>query len=103
MGWLVRILARRTIRNFWEVAAYADSKRPLENWFAVAKNADWASPHDIKKLFANASVIGNSRVVFNIGGNKYRLVLQFDYGRRTGYIRFIGTHAQYDAIDAETI
>ena len=99
----MRILARRTIRNFWEIAAYADSKRPLENWFAATKNADWASPHDVKRLFGDASIIGNNRVVFNIGGNKYRLVLHFNYSRRIGYIRFIGTHAQYDAIDAETI
>jgi len=103
MRWLVRILARKTIRNFWEMPAYADSKRPLENWFAIAKHADWASPHDIKRLFGDASIIGSNRVVFNIAGNKYRLVLHFDYARRTGFIRFIGTHAQYDAIDAETI
>ena len=103
MRWLVRILARRTIRNFWEVAAYADSQRPLENWFAAARNADWAGPQDVKRFFGNASIIGGNRVVFNIGGNKYRLVVHFDYSRRTGFIRFIGTHAQYDAIDAETI
>ena len=103
MRWLVRILARRTIREFWETPAHADSKRPLENWFAIAKSADWASPHDIKRLFGDASIIGNNRVVFNIAGNKHCLVLHFDYRRRTGFIRFIGTHAQYDAIDAETI
>jgi len=99
----VRIIARRTIKEFWEVVDYADSEQPLKSWISIAKRADWATPQDIKKQFGNASIIGGQRVVFNIAGNKYRLVVKFNYPYRIGYIRFIGTHKQYDMIDAESI
>jgi len=67
------------------------------------KKAKWSSPEDVKRHFRNASIIGGNRVVFNIAGNKYRLVVKFNYPYRLGYIRFIGTHGQYDQIDAEFI
>ena len=99
----MRIIARGTIRTFWEAPGYGDSEQPLKSWFSIANRADWASPQDIKKQFAHASIIGDNRVVFNIAGNKYRLVVKFNYHYRVGYIRFIGTHQQYDLIDAELI
>lgn len=97
----MRIIARATLRDFWE--ANADAEQPLKAWFHEVKDADWNSPHDAKAVYGNASVIGNNRIAFNIAGNKYRLVVKFNYPYRIGYIRFIGTHAQYDEIDAESI
>jgi mRNA interferase HigB len=97
----VRIIARATLRDFWEVNA--DAGQPLKAWFREVKGADWNSPHEAKAFYGNASVIGNNRIVFNIAGNKYRLVVKFNYTYRIGYIRFIGTHARYDEIDAESI
>ena len=99
----MRIIARRTIREFWEDATYDDNEQPLKSWYVIAKSADWASPQDVKDQFGNASFIGGNRVVFNIAGNKYRLIVKFNYHYRIGYIRFIGTHAQYDAVDVETV
>jgi mRNA interferase HigB len=103
MEWPVRIIALRTIRNFWEIPANADSIRPLINWYAVAKRASWSSPQDVKNFYGNVSIIGNSRIVFNIAGNRYRLIVKFNFSQKIGYIRFIGTHAQYNNIDAETV
>jgi mRNA interferase HigB len=97
----VRIIARGTLRDFWLINA--DAEQPLKTWFREAEDADWATPHAVKDQYGNASVIGDSRIVFNIAGNKYRLIVKFNYPYRIGYIRFIGTHAEYDEIDAETI
>lgn len=102
-GRMVRIIALRTIREFWGNAAYRDSEQALKSWYAIARTADWASPQEVKYQFGSASIIGDNRVVFNIAGNKYRLVVKFNYPYRIGYIRFIGTHAQYDIADAEEI
>ncbi len=66
----------------------------------MARKADRATPADVKSAYGNASIVGNDRVVFNIGGNRYRLIVRFDYALRIGYVRFLGTHAEYDAIDA---
>jgi mRNA interferase HigB len=99
----VRIIARKTIRVFWSIPKYRDSQRPLTSWFRDVKEADWNGPDDVKRQFRNASIIAGNRVVFNIAGNKYRLVIKFNYPYKIGYIRFIGTHKQYDEIDAEYI
>jgi mRNA interferase HigB len=99
----LRIIKIKTLRDFWNHPAYIDSEQPLKSWYAIAKSADWATPHDVKDRFGNASIIGDNRVVFNIAGNKYRLIVKFNYPYRIGYIRFMGTHRQYDDIDAETI
>ena len=99
----VRIIARRTLREFWERPSHQDSEQPLRAWFAEASKADWANPADIKKQHRNASIVGNSRVIFNIGGNKYRLVVAFKYEARIAFIRFAGTHAAYDRIDVEKV
>jgi mRNA interferase HigB len=99
----MRIIARKTLRDFWVQPSYADAEQPLKSWFKIASEADWSTPAEIKAQFGNASIIGNRRVVFNIGGNKYRLVVAVNYPYRILYIRFIGTHRQYDAIDVEAI
>ncbi len=97
----MRIISRRTLREFWNI--YPDSEEPLKAWFQEATHADWANPHDVKALYGNASVIGDGRIVFNIAGNKYRLIVWFNFPYRIGYIRFVGTHAEYDGIDAENV
>jgi len=99
----VRVIAKRTLRQFWELARYADSKGPLEAWHAEALKAEWHTPHEVKAQFRSATVLQGGRVVFNIGGNKYRLVVAIDYQRLACFVKFVGTHQQYDAIDAETI
>jgi mRNA interferase HigB len=99
----VRIIARRTLREFWEKPGHQASEQPLRAWFAEASKADWATPADVKKRHRNASVVGNSRVVFNIGGNKHRLVVAFKYKARIAFVRFVGTHAAYDRIDVEKV
>lgn len=100
----MRIVAVSTLKRFWEsTAAHMDAKVPLEAWYAFTGKSDWASPADVKKDFGSASILKEGRVVFNIAGNKYRLVVKINYPYRVVYIRFIGTHAQYDAIDAQTI
>ena len=99
----MRIIARSTLRSFWEKKDYRDSEQPLKAWFDEAKHAEWKKPADIKRLYRNASFVANNRVVFNIHGNKYRLVIAVKYEFAISYIRFIGTHNQYDKIDAGSI
>lgn len=97
----MRVIAKRTLRQFWE--QYPDAQGPLEAWHTETIKARWENPQQIKEQFGSASILKGGRVVFNIGGNKYRLVLAVDYGRQACYVKFIGTHRQYDAIDAETV
>ncbi len=100
----MRIIAKRTLRVFWErERRFADAKRALEDWHAQVSHADWATPAEVKAQYGEASILKGSRVVFNICGNKYRLIVQINYPYRVVYIRFVGTHAEYDQIDAETI
>lgn len=100
----MRIIAKRTLRAFWESSPkYADSKGSLEAWHAEVLKATWKSPQELKAQFRSASILKNNRVVFNIAGNKYRLVVTIDYLRQTVYIKFIGTHRQYDQTDAEKV
>ena len=75
----------------------------MKAWYAIATKADWSLPADVKAVYGNASIVGNDRVVFNIGGNRYRLVVRFDYTHRIGFVRFVGTHAEYDAVDASNV
>ncbi len=99
----MRIIAFRTLREFFEKQEYSDSEVSLRAWYHEAKSAEWKNSNDLKYQFKNASIIGNNRVVFNIKGNKYRLVVAVDYDFQALFIRFIGTHKQYDKIDAKTI
>jgi len=97
----VRIIARRTLRDFW--SRHADAEQALRAWYHDVASADWRSPADVKRVYANASIVGSNRVVFNIGGNKYRLIVAVNYPYRTCHVRFIGTHAAYDKVDAATV
>ena len=97
----MRIIAKRTLRAYWEREPRAE--QPLKAWYAIAAKADWSSPADVKAVYGNASIVGNDRVVFNIGGNRYRLIVRFDYVYRIGFVRFVGTHAEYDVIDASDV
>lgn len=100
----MRIIARATLREFWEnTPAYADSETPLVEWFRHMEKAAYRTPQEIKAELRTANILKGSRVVFNIGGNKYRVILAIDYQRQLGFVRFVGTHAQYDQIDAETV
>jgi mRNA interferase HigB len=97
----VRIIARSKLRAFWE--KHSDSAQPLKAWFGEAKRASRKSPNEVKEHYSSASILHKQRVVFNISGNKYRLVLRVNYGTQIAYIRFIGTHEEYDRINAEEI
>ncbi len=97
----MHVIARKTLRNFW--LSHANAEQPLKAWFAEASAANWKSFHDIKKRYRSADVVNGNRVVFDIKGDKYRLVVKIHYNIGTVYIRFIGTHAEYDEINAETI
>lgn len=99
----MRIIARKTLQDFWRLPGRKDAEQPLRAWFKEAEAADWAVPAHIKQAYRSASFVGNDRVVFNIAGNKYRLVVRINYPYRVVYIRFIGTHREYDNIDVEEI
>ena len=103
VAFLMRVIAKRTIRTFWEKPGCEDAHAPLEAWHDITIKALWQSPQDIKNQFGNASICGNNRVVFNIGGNKYRLVAEIQYRVGIVWVKFIGTHAEYDKINVETI
>ncbi len=97
----MRIIARKTLSDFWE--QHPDAEQALQAWYRDAKRAEWRTPADIKNVYRNASVVGNNRVVFNIKGNDYRLVVAIQYQWGNVYIRFIGSHKEYDKIDVSTI
>ncbi len=97
----MRVIAKKTLREFWET--HTDAQAALEAWYDDTKRATWTSPTDIKAVYANASILPNNRVVFNIKGNTYRLVVAINYAYGIVYIRFVGHHGVYDKIDATTI
>jgi mRNA interferase HigB len=97
----MRVIARKTLKDYWQIEPEAE--QDLTAWFAEAEAADWKTPADVKAKYGHASILKDGRVVFNICGNKYRLVTWINYEFHTIYIRFIGTHKEYDAIDAQTI
>jgi len=96
-----RIFAKSTLREYWE--KYPDSEQYLKTWFDTAMSSDWKTPADVKQTYANASILKDSRIVFNIKGNSYRLVTKFNFEKQWIFVRFIGLHAEYDKIDANTI
>lgn len=99
----MRVIAKSTLKKFWEKPACADARAPLESWYEEALKATWSSPHSVKDHYRSASICDNNRVVFNIGGNKYRLVVEIQYRVGIVWVKFIGTHAQYDQIDVESV
>jgi mRNA interferase HigB len=98
---ILRVIAKRTLRKYWE--SNPDCQQQLTVWYREAAKANWNSPNEIKSQYASASILKNSRVVFNICGNKYRLIVEINFPRKWVFIRFIGTHKQYDKIDANSI
>jgi mRNA interferase HigB len=97
----MHVISRKVLIEFW--ARYPDSEQPLRAWYHEATKAEWRTSADAKQMYGSASIINAERVVFNICGNKYRLVARINYGSATAFIRFVGTHTEYDAIDAETV
>lgn len=99
----MRVIAFKTIRDFFEKQEYSDSENSLRAWYHDVKAAEWKNSNELKKQYKNASIVGNGRVVFNIKGNDYRIVIAIDYEFQVIFIRFDGTHKQYDKIDSKTI
>lgn len=97
----MRVIARQTLVAFW--GAHADAEQPLRAWFKFARQADWDTRAAVEQDYRNASFLADNRVCFNIAGNKYRLTVRINYRSRIAYIRFIGTHAEYDKIDANSV
>lgn len=97
----MRIIAKRTLREFW--TANPDAERPLQAWYKEVEAEKWTSPHDLKARYPRASVIRDNRAIFRIRQGRFRLVARINYDAGLVYIRFVGTHAQYDEIDAETV
>lgn len=95
------VIARKVLREYG--IANPDAKEQIDAWYAEATDADWKTPADVKEKYRSASILQDGRVVFNICGNKYRLVVWINFAARTIYIRFIGTHKEYDKIDVQTV
>ena len=96
-----RIFAKSTLKEYWE--KHSDAEQYLKTWYDTAMNSDWRTPSEVKQTYVNASILKDSRIVFNIKGNSYRLVVKFNYLKQWIFIRFIGTRSEYDKIDANTI
>jgi mRNA interferase HigB len=100
----VRVIALSTLKAFAnQGSAYSDAREPIMAWYRQVSRADWSTPAQLKRDFRNASVLRDGRTVFNVAGNKYRIVVWINYPYRVVYIRFVGTHRQYDTINAQTI
>lgn len=97
----MRIFSRRTLRDYW--TRHADAQEPLAAWHKQVERADWSKPADVTELFPTASILPNNRVVFRISGNSYRLVVEIFYEGRMVFVKFVGTHAEYDRINAEEV
>ena len=97
----MRIIAKSALREFWE--RHSDAEESLLAWYREVKQEDWDTPAKVKDKYRSASIVGDNRVVFNIKGNDYRLVVKINYPYRVVYIRFVGTHAEYDRIDVQEI
>jgi mRNA interferase HigB len=97
----MRVIALRTLKEFWK--NHPDAEHPLRQWYDDARRADWKRPQERKTVYASASIVARDRVVFDIKGNTYRLVVRVNYHYRIMYIRFIGTHTEYDAINVKEV
>jgi mRNA interferase HigB len=99
----VRVIALSTLRTYWSQPGNGAAEGPVLAWYRHVLKADWASPSDVKADFGSSKILKNGRVVFNLAGNRYRLVVWINYSYRVVYIRFLGSHAEYDLIDSQTI
>ncbi|MFV8271052.1 type II toxin-antitoxin system HigB family toxin [Flavobacterium sp. GT2N3] len=98
---MTRIFVKGALRDYWKI--HPDTEQYLKTWYDTALHANWKTPNDVKQNYANASILKDGRIVFNIKGNSYRLVAKFNFENQWIFIRFIGTHSEYDKIDADTI
>jgi mRNA interferase HigB len=99
----MRIISKKTLKDFYEQSMYSDSKNALEAWYKEVLKLNWNNPNEIKEMYRSASVVGDTKVVFNIGGNKYRLIVAVNYYAKIVFIKFVGTHKQYDKINTEEL
>lgn len=97
----MRVIAKKILRDFWE--SHPDCEQQLKAWFQETNKAEWKNPNEIKKEYLNASILNDNRVIFNIKGNNYRLIVKINYEYQMIWIRFIGTHSEYDKINANEI
>lgn len=95
----MRVIAKKTLREFFEQPLYRDSKSALEAWHQEMLKSDYSNPNEIKEKYKTASIVGGNKVVFNICGNKYRLIVKINYFAKIVFVKFIGTHKQYDKIN----
>lgn len=98
----MRVIALKRLRDHWQTPRRGDSEQPLKAWYAIAREASWDHVAQVKEQFRSASAVGD-RVIFNIAGNKYRLVTYINFEFHTVYVRFVGTHAEYDALNVEDV
>lgn len=96
-----RIFAKSTLKEFWD--KHPESEQYLKTWYDTVRSSDWRNPNDVKKTYANASILKDNRIIFNIKGNAYRLVAKFNFDKQWVFIRFIGTHEAYDKVDVSII
>ena len=99
--YFMRVISRKALREFW--MKHPDAEQPLRAWYGEVRSAAWQTPAEIKVQYRSASFVGNNRVVFNVAGNKYRLVVVVRYRIQRIYVRFIGTHREYDRVDAREV
>jgi mRNA interferase HigB len=99
----MRVIAKSSLVKFWSQPEFSDSKGALQSWFDEAIKADWKTPQNIKDQYSHASICANNRVVFNVAGNKYRLVVEVQYRAGIVWVKFVGTHARYDQINVESV
>ncbi len=97
----MRVIAKKVLREFWQI--HAETEQSLKSWYQEAEKAEWKNPNEIKKAYPSASILNDNRFVFNIKGNKYRLIVKINFGYSMVWIRFIGTHSEYDKINATEI
>ncbi len=99
----MRVIALKTLKEFWELPKYSDSEGALKSWYHEVKKSNWRNSNELKKQYRNASIVGSGLVVFNIKGNKYRLVVSIDYYYQIIFIKFIGTHNDYDKLNLKEL
>ena len=99
----MRIISVGRLKAFWEQPGHRDAEQALRSWVKVVRSANWRNPAEIKRMFNSADILRDGRVVFDVAGNKYRLIAWVNYEYGVVYVRFVGTHRKYDAIDAQTI
>lgn len=96
-----RILSKKILRDFWD--EYPDSEQYIKTWYEIVSKSNWKNPNEVKRSFIHASILKDSRIVFNVKGNTFRIIVKFNFEKQWAFIRFVGTHYEYDKIDANTI